>query len=200
MVICMHIGSLSVMPKISPHAPYLANMTWGASRTAGAMLAWLFSGMFVRFRNLKISLAEGNIGWILYFLERAKYVYGRQRYWVQAGQTFTAQSADGSGHGAMDADFDCDNFDSRQRYLDDVYGCLLDDKAGLKLIEECGEDNIMVEDDYPHSDTTWHHSIKLMNERVADLTPEQQHRVLRGNAERLFRFTPADPATLTPPR
>jgi predicted TIM-barrel fold metal-dependent hydrolase len=196
MVACMHIGSSSVMPKISPNAPFMANMTWGAARTAGAMLAWLFSGMFTRFPNLKISLAEGNIGWIPYFLERAEYVYERQRYWVQAGQTFDQQSADGAAHGAMADDFDFDNFDVRQLYLDHVYGCFLDDKAGLKLIEECGEDNIMVEVDYPHSDTTWPHSIKLMNERVAGLTPEQQYKVLRGNAERLFRFTPADPATI----
>ena len=194
MVVCMHIGSSSVMPKISPNAPFMANMAWGASRTAGAMLAWLFSGMFSRFPNLKISLAEGNIGWIPYFLERDEYVFDRQKYWTQAGQVFSAQSADGAGHGAMADDFDYDNFDLRRLYLDHVYGCFLDDKAGLKLLEECGEDNVMVEVDYPHSDTTWPDSLKLMQERVAELTPDQQYKVLRGNAERLFRFTPADPA------
>jgi predicted TIM-barrel fold metal-dependent hydrolase len=96
----------------------------------------------------------------------------------------------------MADDFDYEHFDIRQTYLDHIYGCFLDDKAGLKLIEECGEDNIMVEVDYPHSDTTWPDSIKLMQERVADLTPAQQFKVLRGNAERLFRFTPADPAAI----
>jgi predicted TIM-barrel fold metal-dependent hydrolase len=196
MVVCMHIGSSSVMPKISPHAPFMANMAWGASRTAGAMLAWLFSGMFTRFPDLKISLAEGNVGWIPYFLERAEYVYERQRYWAQAGQMFDMQSADGSSHGSMPPGFDFETFDIRKLYLDHVYGCFIDDKAGLKLIEECGEDNIMVEVDYPHSDTTWPHSIKLMQERVAGLTPQQQFKILRGNAERLFRFKPADPATI----
>jgi predicted TIM-barrel fold metal-dependent hydrolase len=195
MVVCMHIGSSSVMPKISPGAPYMANMAWGAARTAGAMLAWLFSGMFTRFPDLKISLAEGNIGWIPYFLERAEYVFVRQRYWMEAGQVFTQQSADGLAHAAMPPGFDYDQFDIRQLYLDHVYGCFLDDRAGLKLIEECGEDNVMVEVDYPHSDTTWPHSIRLMKERVAGLTPDQQHKVLRANAERLFRFTPAEPAT-----
>ncbi len=56
--------------------------------------------------------------------------------------------------------------------------------------------NVMVEVEYPHSDTTWPDSIKLMRERVAELTSPQQYKVLRGNAERLFRFTPADPAAL----
>jgi hypothetical protein len=37
--------------------------------------------------------------------------------------------------------------------------------------------------------------MKLMNDRVAaaGLTAEQQWKVLRGNAERLFQFTPAEP-------
>ncbi|HUJ67804.1 MAG TPA: amidohydrolase family protein, partial [Acidimicrobiales bacterium] len=109
---------------------------------------------------------------------------------------FSAQSADGAGHGAMPDDFDYDGFDLRRLYLDHIYGCFLDDKVGLKLLEECGEDNVMVEVDYPHSDTTWPDSLKLMQERVAELTPEQQYKVLRGNAERLFRFTPADPASI----
>lgn len=84
------------------------------------MLAWLCSGTFTRFPDLKISLAEGNIGWIPYFLERAEYVFERQRYWVQAGQTFSHQSSNGSAHGAMDPDFDYDHFDVRQLYLDHV--------------------------------------------------------------------------------
>jgi len=193
-VVCMHIGSSSVMPKISENAPFVANMAWGASRTAGTMLAWLFSGLFTRFPNLKISLAEGNIGWIPYYLERAEYVWERQRYWNQKGQVFEMQSADGRAHGRLASDFDYDHFDLRQLYLDHVYGCFLDDKAGLKLLEEVGEDNVMVEVDYPHSDTTWPDSMKLMNDRVAaaGLTAEQQWKVLRGNAERLFQFTPAE--------
>ncbi len=70
----------------------------------------------------------------------------------------------------------------------------MDDKAGLRLLDLVGEDNVMVEVDYPHGDTTWPHSMKLMKERVADLTPEQQHKILRGNAERLFQFTPIEPS------
>jgi predicted TIM-barrel fold metal-dependent hydrolase len=157
------------------------------------MLAWLFSGLFPRFPNLKISLAEGNIGWIPYFLERAEYVWERQRYWNERGQSFTAQTADGKAHGQLATDFDYEVFDIRQTYLDYVYGCFLDDKAGLKMIDEVGENNIMVETDYPHSDTTWPDSQKLMNDRVAavGLSDEQIHKVLRGNAERSFQFTPA---------
>ena len=43
MVVCMHVGSSSTMPTISSDAPGLANLTFGAVRAAGTMLAWLFS-------------------------------------------------------------------------------------------------------------------------------------------------------------
>ena len=41
-------GSSSTMPVISTDAPGLANLTFGAVRAAGTMLAWLFSDVFER--------------------------------------------------------------------------------------------------------------------------------------------------------
>jgi hypothetical protein len=54
----------------------------------------------------------------------------------------------------------------------------------------------MIEMDYPHSDTTWPHSIKLAHERLnhAKLPDELQYKILRGNAEKLYRFNPAEPS------
>ena len=102
LVACMHVGSSSTLPAISTDAPFMANLAWGASRTSGTMLAWLFSGMFTRFPNLKIALSEGEIGWIPYFLERAEQVLDKQRYWVQRGVQF-------QGHATTDVDLDTIN-------------------------------------------------------------------------------------------
>jgi predicted TIM-barrel fold metal-dependent hydrolase len=152
-------------------------------------LNWLFSGKFITYPNLKIALAEGNIGWIPYFLERAEYVIERQRYWTNRGEKF-----DGQGGVHNNIYIDWDTYDIRAAYHDHIFGCFLDDKAGLALLDVVGEDNVMVEVDYPHGDTTWPHSLKLMKERLVDLTPEQQYKILRGNAERLFNFTPVEPS------
>lgn len=51
----------------------------------------------------------------------------------------------------------------------------------------------MLGTDYPHSDTTWPDSIGVAERLVAHLPEATQHKILRGNAERLFRFTPAEP-------
>ena len=85
MVASMHVGSSSTLPRICNDAPFMANLTWGASRTSGTMLSWLFSGLFQRYPNLKIALSEGEIGWTPYFLERAEQVLDKQRYWVRRG-------------------------------------------------------------------------------------------------------------------
>ncbi len=180
MVVCMHTGSSSTMPKICTDAPFMANLAWGANRTSGAMLSWLFSGWFQRYQNLKIALSEGEIGWIPYFLERAEQVYNTTRYWVARGHQFQDHAAAGS--------VDLETFDIRDLYRDHVFGCFVDDVAGLKNLDTIGEDNVMIETDYPHEVSTWPHSIEVARARLGKLPLTVQHKILRGNAERLFQF------------
>jgi predicted TIM-barrel fold metal-dependent hydrolase len=184
MVCSMHVGSSSQIPQIAPDAPFMANLAWGAVRTSGAMLSWLFSGMFTRFPGLKIALSEGEIGWMPYFLERAEQVLDKQRFWVQRGVQFMEHAT---------TDVDLDTLDVRALFRDHVFGCFIDDRHGIASIDEIGEDNIMCETDYPHSDSTWPDCIKVVKKQIGHLPPEVQYKILRGNAERLYRFTPAEP-------
>jgi predicted TIM-barrel fold metal-dependent hydrolase len=186
MIVCMHVGSSSTLPAIAPDSPWMANLAWGANRTSGAMLAWLFSGYFQRLPALKIALSEGEIGWIPFFLERAQQVYDKQRYWAGKGMDF---------QGIAGAVVDLGDLDMHQIYLDHVFGCFIDDAHGVKNLDVIGENNVMIETDYPHSDSTWPHSIKLAQERLAHLPADVQVKLLRGNAERLFRFTAPIPAS-----
>jgi predicted TIM-barrel fold metal-dependent hydrolase len=185
LVVSMHVGSSSNVPKISPDAPFLANLAWGAVRTAGAMLEWVFGGAFQRYPNLKIALSEGNIGWMPYFLQRAEQVLDKQRYWVQRGTKFMDYA-----NSKVDA-VDLDRLNVRETFRNHVYGCFIEDPHGLSSVAELSEDNVMIETDYPHSDSTWPNCIEVAKKQVAHLSPEQQYKVLRGNAERLYRFTPA---------
>jgi predicted TIM-barrel fold metal-dependent hydrolase len=192
LVVCMHVGSSSTMPAISKDAPALANLTFGAVRAAGTMLAWLFSDYFERMPALKIALSEGNIGWIPYFIERAEQVVDRQRHWV--ARTATSFYDVESTTAQLQADLD--HLDIRQRFRDHVYGCFIDETVGLRCLDIIGDDNVMVETDYPHTDTTWPDCIGVATALVGGLAPEVQHKILRGNAERLFRFTPVEPAAV----
>jgi predicted TIM-barrel fold metal-dependent hydrolase len=191
MVVCMHIGSSSQLPAISPESPFMANMAWGANRTSGALLSWLFSGMFQRFPNLKIALSEGEIGWIPYFLERAEQVLERQRHWVMRGLTMMDHA---------DTDVDLDSIDIRADYHGHVFGCFIDDNHGIKNLDDIGEDNVMCETDYPHSDSTWPDCMTSLRRQIGHLPDETQYKIMRGNAERVFRFTPAAPPAGTEAR
>jgi predicted TIM-barrel fold metal-dependent hydrolase len=187
MVASMHVGSSSQVPQIAPDSPFMANLAWGAVRTSGAMLSWLFSGMFTRFPGLKIALSEGEVGWMPYFLERAEQVVDKQRYWVQRGVKFMEHAT---------TEVDMDTLNIRQLFREHVYGCFIEDHHGIASIAEIGEDNIMCETDYPHSDSTWPHCITVVKKLIGHLPPETQYKVLRGNAEKLYRFTPAEPPAL----
>lgn len=185
MVVSMHVGSSSTLPRICSDAPFMANLTWGASRTSGTMLSWLFSGLFQRYPNLKIALSEGEAGWMPYFLERAEQVLDKQRYWVQRGVTFREHAASGT--------VDLDTLDLRGTFRDHVYGCMIEDAHAVASLGEIPEDNLMCETDYPHSDSTWPDSITVVKRIIGHLPPQTQYKILRGNAEKLYRFTPAEP-------
>ena len=187
-IVCMHVGSSSTMPSICSDAPALANLTFGAVRAAGTMLSWIFSDYFERMPNLKIALSEGNIGWMPYFLERAEQVVDKQRHWISKT---TMQLYDQKAGASLQADLS--RLDVRQVFRDHIFGCFIEETSGLMCLDILGDDNIMIETDYPHSDTTWPDCISVAKKLVEALPPESQYKILRGNAERLFRFTPAEP-------
>jgi len=62
----------------------------------------------------------------------------------------------------------------------------------MSNLDDIGPDNVMIEVDYPHSDSTWPNSLDIARQQVRGLDVDTAYKVLRGNAERLFRFTPTD--------
>jgi predicted TIM-barrel fold metal-dependent hydrolase len=193
MIVCMHVGSSSTMPAISSDAPPLANLTFGGVRAAGTMLAWIFSDYFERMPNLKIALSEGNIGWMPYFIERAEQVVDKQRHWAAKSGVRFYQGDSGTDAAEPTPQANLDRLDIRKVFRDHIYGCFIEETAGLRCLDIIGEDNVMIETDYPHSDTTWPDSIEVARQLVKELPEATQRKILRGNAERLFRFTPTEP-------
>ena len=188
MAVCIHIGSSSRIPKIAPDSPPMADQVWGVNRTSGAMLSWLFSGQLQGRTNLKVVLSEGNMGWIPYILERAEQVFSRQRYWNERGVDYAGHS------GFAGPRFDYGNFDVRQLFRDHIVGCVLEDEVAFRLLDLIGEDNITVEMDYPHSDSTWPDCISSIRKQIEHFPVSTQLKVLRGNAERIFQFKAPVPA------
>ena len=197
-VVNMHIGSSSQPLRFNKQSSLVMDMAWGTGgRVSGTMLDWLFSPVLDRFPKLQVALSEGGIGWMPYFLETAERVVGKQRYWASRGD-FSLDLLTGEAVFDTSGVLDFDNFDVYERFRAHFHGCFFSDRHGLKNAREIGIDNIMIESDYPHSDSSWPDSIKLAHEEFAqtDLTAEEQFKILRGNAEKLYSFAAADPAKI----
>jgi predicted TIM-barrel fold metal-dependent hydrolase len=193
-VICTHVGSSSLVPEITPDTPQAVNMAWMIGvRTSGALLMWLFSGVFERFPALRLALSEGGIGWIPWFVQRAQQVADKQHAWA-SDTSYKLTHGDRHSHSAGTRKFQLklEGVDFRQMLREHVYGCFIDDEVGADIaIKYLGAGNVMAESDYPHSDSSWPDSIGLMRRQLAHLSVDDQVKILRGNAERLFEFTPA---------
>lgn len=192
-VICMHQGSSSTRMRQAPDSPELATMAWAIGcQSSGTLLDWIFGPVFVRYPGIKIALSEGGIGWIPYFIERAEQVLDKQRFWAAQGDRRIDHITQTLKAGTK-TDVDFLTLDVRQVFRDHVYGCFIEDHCGVANLDFIGVDNVMIETDYPHSDSTWPNSIEFAQKQLDGLSDEAKHKILRGNAERVFRFTPAEP-------
>lgn len=169
MPLCMHIGSSSSAPTTSPDAPYTVGFTILLTNSQYALTDWLFSGVLMRFPELKIVLSEGGVGWIPWLLERCDWVWSTHGGW--SGSPLTEPPS--------------------EYFRRHAYGCFIDDKFGASVAEQIGIDNLLVESDYPHTDTSFPNTAATLEKSLAHLDAESIHKICRGNAEKLFRFTPS---------
>jgi predicted TIM-barrel fold metal-dependent hydrolase len=162
---CLHIGSSS--RPIVPHedAPIPVVISLLGLLSMAALSDLLFSPIFSRHPRLKVMLSECGIGWVPYMLERLDQVWTKQRH-----------------HSAVNEQRPSECF------RDHVWTCFIDDEAGIELRHRIGVDHILYEVDYPHSDTSWPNSRKLLAESLADV-PDDEARLIAGeNAARLLRL------------
>jgi Amidohydrolase len=65
--------------------------------------------------------------------------------------------------------------------------CALDDPSGFLTKDIIGVDNILVESDYPHSDSTWPNTQALLRKHLAGVPVDEQRKMCWENAVKLFR-------------
>jgi predicted TIM-barrel fold metal-dependent hydrolase len=131
----------------------------------------LWSPVLRKFPRAKFALAEGGIGWVPYWLERADYTYQRHHRWT--GQDFGDQLPS-------------------QVFKDRVLTCFIDDYTGLRLRYDIGIENIAWECDYPHSDCTWPTAPEAAwkSFQAAGVPDDEIHKITWENACRFYNFDP----------
>ena len=195
----MHYGSSSNMQLTSKDAPYLISLTTNSFTLPISTTAdWIFSGVLGRYPKLQVCMSESQIGWVAPLLERAEYVYKIQGPWnnrmTQAG-TMADHARGNLGIITRDKPLFEDERSPTQIFKEQIFCCFFEDFVGVRDMKALGFiDNMLIEMDYPHSDSTWPNSIERAREQVEPLTDHEAYQVMIGNAMRIHRFEPAAPA------
>ena len=164
------------------------------------LVEWLYSGNFDRYPGLKVVLSENGIGWIPAVLQSADWMLEMSRNRVtQPADPENDPLRSPEARAVAKASLERKATRARQERLpsevfrDHVYGCFIHDPVGLKLLDELGADNVMIETDFPHNSTWFPHSMPKAQESLTGVPDDVRRKVLRGNAERVFSFTPSEP-------
>jgi predicted TIM-barrel fold metal-dependent hydrolase len=170
-VVCLHVGSSSTVPDTSPEAP---PDTIGVLFFGYAMfyaVDWLYSMIPVRHPDLRICLSEGGIGWVAGLIDRLDHILRyHQLYGTWTGIDLTPAEV------------------LRRNFK----FCAIDDPSAFYQTDRIGAENLMVESDYPHLDSTWPDTQPLLAEHLSHLPEEAVRKITWENASRLFRHPVPD--------
>ncbi len=174
-VINLHVGSSGhqELPEGAPSLPLAATLFGQLSLTACA--EWLWSGYPTRHPKLRFAMSEGGIGWVAMLIDRLDDLMTRSTY----GREWSDPELTPS-----------------QRLRSSFWFCTIDDVSTLCTRDTIGIENIMVESDYPHGDSTWPDTQEHVAKLCAPLTPEETRRITHLNAAELYRHplpAPGDP-------
>lgn len=163
-VISLHVGSTGVvdMPDDGPLVELAATLFGQLSLTA--CTEWLWSGLPARYPDLKIAMSEGGIGWVAMLIDRLDNILDR------------------SGYGQ---DWEGDLLPS-ETLRRNFWFCTIDDPSTISTRHAIGVENIMLEVDYPHGDTTWPDTQQVIADAWGDLPDEELRLMTHANAAELF--------------
>jgi predicted TIM-barrel fold metal-dependent hydrolase len=141
---------------------------------ATSMCDTIFSGVFERHPTLTLVIVEFELSWAPHLLDTMDYTY-RERH-EEAIYRFK--------DGMRPSDF----------FHRNVVLSFQEDAVGIRLRDVIGVDNMMWGSDYPHSESTFPQSRKILAEILAGVPDDEQAKIVGGNTARVYRFDVARPA------
>jgi predicted TIM-barrel fold metal-dependent hydrolase len=164
-VINLHIGSSGASPSTNDDAPPDVAGVLFFAYAIFAAVDWLYSMAPVKFPDLKLCLSEGGIGWVAGLLDRLDHM---ESYHDMYG-TWTSE--------LTPAEVMTRNF----------WYCAVEDQSSFVQRERIGLENILLEADYPHCDSTWPRTQQVIEEEIGHLPAEDIRRFTWENASKLYR-------------
>ena len=132
--------------------------------SATTLFDFIFSGAFDRHPDLRLLLAESEIGWLPFMLQQWDYYFERFRN----VETLAIKRR------------------PSEIFEEHVFGTFLEDYVGTRAFPWWGEKNCMWSNDYPHFNMTFPHSRENVEYHLKGLSEEKRRRLTRDNAIKLF--------------
>jgi predicted TIM-barrel fold metal-dependent hydrolase len=174
--LCLHFGSAGFVPSFAnmgdltnlnlDQAPYAVAIALFSTNLMWTTVDLLLSPVLHRHPKLNFVLAEGGIGWVPYILERTDYTWERHRWYQDINKEVRPSDL----------------------FHKHFYGCFIDDKHGIENRSKIGVDHIMVEVDYPHSDSNWPNTRAWVDKLLVDVPDADVRKIVELNARKLFHF------------
>ena len=136
-----------------------------------AAIQWVLSGLFDRFPTLRIFFAENQIGWIPFFLQGADVRYDRHHRWADRLLGLKPMSRPPS------------------EYIREYcYWGFQFDRIGVELRHKINVDRLMWGSDFPHQESDWPESLKIIDKNFAGVPNEEKVKMVCANAVEFFRL------------
>ncbi len=132
------------------------------------MAMFVLGGVFERHPDLKLVCVEADAGWVPHFMYRMDHAFNRHRYWLKPGQELSKLPS--------------------EYFAENIYVTFQDDWTAFRFADAMNSKRLMWANDFPHSDSTWPWSQKLLAEHTAQLTDEQRNDILHSNVVDLYQI------------
>jgi predicted TIM-barrel fold metal-dependent hydrolase len=133
------------------------------------VIGMIFAGAFDRHPELQLVSVENDAGWAAHLIERMDYVQSKAR----SRNLLTDQH----------------NEQVPSHYWrNNVHYTFMRDRTAILARDIIGVDRLLWSSDFPHGDSTWPDSMKVIDEELGDIPAADQRAILHDNAARLYRF------------
>jgi predicted TIM-barrel fold metal-dependent hydrolase len=162
LAVTFHLGAR--VSRFGDKINFLPDISMGKVAMLEPVGILIYGGVFDRFPKLRIGLIEAGAGWLPWAATYMDRTWEMQRYWTE-----------------------CTIKHAPSFYFDqNIYASFISDPIAVKLRHEIGCKNIMWSSDYPHSETTFPHSHKVIAHNFEGVPAQERDWILAGCAEKFF--------------
>lgn len=127
--------------------------------------AFVFGGVFERNPKLKLVSVEADAGWVPHYIYRMDHAYNRFGEWLKSTPLSRPPS---------------------EYVLENVYLTFQDDIVALRSLDMLNPKRLLWATDYPHTDSIWPDSMKVLEEHMKDVDPAAVKAIVHDNVVDLY--------------